>query len=210
VHTPAALAELRQASLEGQLSFAAAGTVSRPMCALVRSAGATAAAEVQQPASKKHKTNKAKANLARNPKRMANPLSQQYQEPTAAPAWGQVFSCLKRPLFVDIGCARGRFLQAMALRPLDSEHECNYCGVEIFGPLTVSANAWVDTHGLQNLHFISANINVSLESLSFPNLQLVSLQVSQQQATDSQGAPPSPGRTGSAVVPADNTGCMVV
>jgi tRNA (guanine-N7-)-methyltransferase len=129
-----------------------------------------------------------KTNQDRNPKRMTNPLSKQFQTPVPAPDWAAVYADSERPLLLDIGCARGRFLQELALRRPESY---NYCGVEIFAPLVVAANEWAasppaewaadGTSGgasaaLRHLHFIAANINASMESLRFPNLRLVCLQ----------------------------------
>lgn len=138
-----------------------------------------------------------KTNQERNPKRMTNPLSKQFQIPVPAPDWPIVYADLARPLLLDIGCARGRFLQDLALRRPESY---NYCGVEIFAPLVVAANEWAakaaappndgsDRHcggdgssggsaggALRHLFFIAANINASIESLQFPNLRVVCLQ----------------------------------
>jgi len=38
-------------------------------------------------------------------------------------------------------------------------------GVEIREPLVVRADRWVREEGIQNLHYVSGNINVSIESL---------------------------------------------
>ena len=123
-----------------------------------------------------------KTNQDRNPKRMTNPLSKQFQTPVPAPDWPTVYADPTRPLLLDIGCARGRFLQELALRRPESY---NYCGVEIFAPLVVAANDWVASAAhspdggsttLRHLHFIAANINASIESLRFPNLRVVCLQ----------------------------------
>ena len=70
-----------------------------------------------------------KTNQERNPKRMTNPLSKQFQTPVPAPPWQTLFAEPGRPLFLDIGCARGRFMQELALHRPESY---NYCGVEIF------------------------------------------------------------------------------
>ena len=153
LHNPETLSELRRASLAGQKTQ------------LVPSAaphtGGERAAKVARRAGRQ--TRGLKTNLVRAPKRMANPLSRQYQVPTPSPRWQQLYEHQKRPLFVDIGCARGRFLQAMALRDSKSagsaasgEAGFNYCGVEIFAPLVESANTWTASQGLRNLHFIAA------------------------------------------------------
>lgn len=72
-----------------------------------------------------------KTNIARTPKRMANPLSIQFLTPPPAPHWQSVFADIGRPLLLDVGCARGRWLQQLArARP-----EWNFCGIEIYAPL---------------------------------------------------------------------------
>lgn len=48
-----------------------------------------------------------------------NPLSLKYQTPPAVPLWEQVYANLSQPLHLDIGCARGQFLLAMAQQQPD-------------------------------------------------------------------------------------------
>ena len=90
-----------------------------------------------------------------------NPLSREYSRPVVPPDWSHAFDCLQRPLHVDIGCARGRLLQQLAVL----EPEWNFLGVEIREPLVRAANAWRDREKLTNLHFLFCNINVSLDVL---------------------------------------------
>ncbi|MEO1147956.1 MAG: tRNA (guanosine(46)-N7)-methyltransferase TrmB [Cyanobacteria bacterium J06638_22] len=87
-----------------------------------------------------------------------NPLSQKYQTPTAPPDWGKVFAQPNQPLFLDIGCARGSFLMAMA----EQFPEQNFLGLEIREPLVIRANEKRDEVGLTNLHFVFCNANNSL------------------------------------------------
>lgn len=85
-----------------------------------------------------------------------NPLSQKYRQPLTVPDWTAVYSQGERPLHLDIGCARGRFLVAMASQCPD----WNFLGVEIREPLVIEANHIADRQGLNNLHFLFGNINV--------------------------------------------------
>lgn len=105
-----------------------------------------------------------------------NPLSQRYQQPTPAPVWDKIYADSAKPLHLDIGCARGHFLLAMAQK----EPDWNFLGLEIREPLVEQANIWRDELGLMNLHYIFCNANNSIRSLlqSLPTgaLQRVSIQ----------------------------------
>jgi tRNA (guanine-N7-)-methyltransferase len=90
-----------------------------------------------------------------------NPLSQKYQVVTPLPEWSSVFSELRRPLHLDIGCARGKFL--LNLAPL--QPDVNFLGIEIRESLVVEANEQRDRKHLNNLHFFFCNINQSLPIL---------------------------------------------
>nr|AAB08476.1 putative protein [Synechococcus elongatus PCC 7942 = FACHB-805] len=105
-----------------------------------------------------------------------NPLSQKFQVVTTWPDWQQVYADCDRPLHLDIGCARGRFLLAMATR----QPEWNYLGLEIREPLVDEANAIARERELTNLYYHFSNANLDLEPLlrSLPTgiLQRVSIQ----------------------------------
>ncbi|MGI0492882.1 tRNA (guanosine(46)-N7)-methyltransferase TrmB [Alkalinema pantanalense CENA528] len=105
-----------------------------------------------------------------------NPLALKYQQPTEIPHWESVYADLSRPLHLDIGCAKGRFLQKMA----QSDPTWNYLGLEIRSPLVEHANEWRDEQGLKNLHFLACNANKTLRPLlqSLPpgQLQRVTIQ----------------------------------
>ncbi|MEB3322835.1 MAG: tRNA (guanosine(46)-N7)-methyltransferase TrmB [Synechococcaceae cyanobacterium] len=92
------------------------------------------------------------------------------------PPLRELFAEPGRPLHLDIGSARGRFLLAMA--PLHPER--NHLGVEIRRPLVEAAEADRLAAGLANLRFLYANANVSLEewlaALPPDRLALVTLQ----------------------------------
>ncbi len=105
-----------------------------------------------------------------------NPLAKRYQLPVSLPQWSDVFADGLRPLHIDIGCARGRFLQQMAPRQPD----WNFLGLEIREPLVIAANQWRDAQALDNLHFLFCNANNMLrpllESLPAGVVQCVSIQ----------------------------------
>lgn len=105
-----------------------------------------------------------------------NPLSSKYQQSVSLPDWSQIYSNLSLPFYLDLGCARGRFLLQMAQK----YPEKNYLGVEIREALVDEANEIKTASGLTNLHYLFANINISLEELlaSLPpnSLELVMIQ----------------------------------
>jgi tRNA (guanine-N7-)-methyltransferase len=102
-----------------------------------------------------------------------NPFNAQYQASTVPPNWEQVYSCLDRPLHLDIGTGSGRFLLAMAKQCPD----WNFLGIEIRKPLVDRANQWREQLGLQNVCFLFGNINVSARTLFAPSdLARVSIQ----------------------------------
>ena len=105
-----------------------------------------------------------------------NPLSRFYQLPRPLPPVAALFADPSRPLHLDIGCARGRFLLALArVHPAR-----NHLGVEIRRPLVSAAEADRLAAGLDNLHFLFANANISLEdwlrTLAAGQLELVTIQ----------------------------------
>jgi tRNA (guanine-N7-)-methyltransferase len=105
-----------------------------------------------------------------------NPLSRYHQLPRPLPPPAELFAAPHLPLHLDIGAARGRFLLAMAA--LHSGR--NHLGLEIRHPLVDLAEADRQAAGLTNLHYLFANVNVSLPpwlaALPPGRLQLVTLQ----------------------------------
>jgi tRNA (guanine-N7-)-methyltransferase len=105
-----------------------------------------------------------------------NPLSRYHQLPRPLPPPAELFANPERPLHLDIGAARGRFLRAMA----DLQPERNHLGLEIRQPLVELAEADRQAAGLTNLHYLYANVNVSLPpwlaALAPGRLRLVTLQ----------------------------------
>ncbi len=105
-----------------------------------------------------------------------NPLSPYYkQEPTPIDL-RQVFADPARPLLLDIGCARGRFLLRMATE----QPHWNHLGVEIRAPLVDEANRLAGEAGLTNLRYSFCNAMLWLGRLlaNIPNgrLQMVTIQ----------------------------------
>lgn len=88
-----------------------------------------------------------------------NPLSAFFQQPRPLPPPAELFADPVRPIHLDIGCARGRFLLALA----QAEPERNYLGVEIRRALVSAAESDRQALGLQHLHYLFCNANVSLE-----------------------------------------------
>lgn len=90
-----------------------------------------------------------------------NPLAQKYRSVIASPNWAELYRDPNLPFYLDIGCARGKFLLNMAQVKPDR----NFLGVEIREPLVIEANEQRDRLGLSNLHFLFGNMNTSALSL---------------------------------------------
>ena len=105
-----------------------------------------------------------------------NPLSRFFQLPLDLPPPAALFSDPSLPIHLDIGCARGRFL--LALAPLQPSR--NHLGVEIRRALVAAAEEERLSLGLSNLQVLFCNANVSLEAwltaLPAGQLELVSIQ----------------------------------
>ena len=105
-----------------------------------------------------------------------NPLSRFFQLPLELPAPADLFADPSQPIHLDIGCARGRFLLALA----PQQPGVNHLGVEIRRALVQAAEADRQAQALENLHFLFCNANVSLQAwlaaLPAGQLELVSIQ----------------------------------
>jgi tRNA (guanine-N7-)-methyltransferase len=105
-----------------------------------------------------------------------NPFCIEFQQPVEIPDWQAIYATCDRPIHLDIGCGRGRFLLKMAA----VEPEWNFLGLEIRRPLVIEANQWRDWQNLRNLHYVFCNANNALRSLlaSLPpgRLERVSIQ----------------------------------
>ena len=105
-----------------------------------------------------------------------NPLSRFFQLPLELPAPADLFADPSQPIHLDIGCARGRFLLALA----PERPGVNHLGVEIRRALVQAAEADRQALALGNLRFLFCNANVSLQAwlaaLPAGQLELVSIQ----------------------------------
>lgn len=90
-----------------------------------------------------------------------NPLAPFYRQTPLPIEIEAIFADAARPLFLDIGCARGRFLLKMA----SEMPEYNYLGVEIREPLVEEANRLAGEAGLTNLHYSFCNAMLWLDRL---------------------------------------------
>lgn len=90
-----------------------------------------------------------------------NPLTPYYRQAPTPVDVESVFDDPERPLLLDVGCARGRFLLRMA----EVEPGWNYLGVEIREPLVEEANRLAAEAGLTNLHYSFCNAMLWLERL---------------------------------------------
>ena len=117
--------------------------------------------ESQKETGFKHK----KTNINRRMKRMTNPFAQQHAVSDISALADEVSNAFRDkslPMFVDIGCARGAFLQKLAVlqstgsNPALSE-KYNFLGIEIYAPLVERANAWrTENDGTKGiLHYVA-------------------------------------------------------
>ncbi|HUR97894.1 MAG TPA: tRNA (guanosine(46)-N7)-methyltransferase TrmB [Pyrinomonadaceae bacterium] len=90
-----------------------------------------------------------------------NPLAPFYRQPPTPIDIESIFSEPDRPLLLDIGCARGRFLLRMA----EAEPGWNYLGIEIRQPLVDEANRIAADAGLANLRYQFCNAMLWLGQL---------------------------------------------
>lgn len=106
-----------------------------------------------------------------------NPLAKYYRELPIEPLQTEkVFRDSKLPLFLDIGCGRGRFLLEMA----GQDDTQNFLGVEIREPLVIEANEIVKNREIENLHYEFCNatidLDVYLKNLRDESLKFVTIQ----------------------------------
>lgn len=90
-----------------------------------------------------------------------NPLSPYYRQSPTPVDIEAVFADPGKPLLLDIGCARGRFLLRMA----EAQPDWNYLGVEIREPLVEEANRLAAEANLTNLHYAFCNAMLWLDRL---------------------------------------------
>lgn len=90
-----------------------------------------------------------------------NPLAPFYRQAPEPIDLSDLFSDPQKPLHLDIGCARGRFIRRMAETKID----WNFLGVEIREPLVRDANRIAEERGLTNLRYAFCNAMLWLERL---------------------------------------------
>ena len=90
-----------------------------------------------------------------------NPLSPYYRQSPEPIDIESIFAEPDRPLHLDVGCARGRFILRMA----EAEPQWNYLGVEIREPLVGEANRIAGEEGWTNVHYAFCNAMLWLERL---------------------------------------------
>ena len=90
-----------------------------------------------------------------------NPLAPFYRFTPAPIELEKIFADAQWPLFLDIGCARGRFILRMA----EIEKAQNFLGVEIREPLVAEGNRLAQEAGLTNLHYEFCNAMMALDKL---------------------------------------------
>ena len=90
-----------------------------------------------------------------------NPLAPYYRQSSEPIDIESVFAEPDRPLLLDLGSARGRFILRMA----EAEPKWNYLGVEIRRPLVDEANRIALGENLTNVHYEFCNAMLWLEQL---------------------------------------------
>jgi tRNA (guanine-N7-)-methyltransferase len=90
-----------------------------------------------------------------------NPLAPHFRFTPEPIVLSEIFSDEKKPLFIDIGSARGRFILKMAER----DPTTNFLGMEIRQALVDEANRIAKEKGLANVHYIFCNAMTSVGKL---------------------------------------------
>ena len=89
-----------------------------------------------------------------------NPLSQTFQLPLQLPDLNSLFYDPYKPIHLDIGSARGKFLLELSAQ----QTSFNYLGLEIRKKLAEAADNDARKSDFGNVRFIFCNVNVSLEN----------------------------------------------
>ena len=122
--------------------------------------GVLAAADDERRRRPRRQVSSLKTNIHRRMKKMTNPLAEKHRAPTPPPDWSAVFSDPDRPTVVDVGCAKGRFLQRAATSDAErferdasrllggeggtAEPPFNFLGLEIYEPIVLDALRWTE------------------------------------------------------------------
>ena len=105
-----------------------------------------------------------------------NPLSPFYRQAPRPVDLNEIFANPDRPLHLDIGCARGRFILKMA----QAMPEWNFLGIEIREPLVSEANRIAAEYELNNVQYVFCNAMLWLdrlvEEIPADVLQMVTIQ----------------------------------
>jgi tRNA (guanine-N7-)-methyltransferase len=90
-----------------------------------------------------------------------NPLAPYFRFDPEPLSLSEIFIDESKPLFVDIGAARGRFILKMA----EADRSQNYIGIEIRQPLVDEANRIARENDFGNLHYVFCNAMISIGKL---------------------------------------------
>ena len=145
---------LHAVGLGKALSRPAAGTTARN--AADASERTAAAADASESVALRKKTN-----VHRRMKKLTNPMALHHRTAASSPVWSDVYDDLDRPLLIDVGCAKGRFLMRAAT--IDAERfeaslstfgetrpkRHNLLGLEIYAPIVEEALRWTATNALR-------------------------------------------------------------
>lgn len=149
----------RSAAARARIAWPAAGNTGRCTGSATLAGGAVAAAMVT---SRTMAT--AAARRTRTTPRVrqhVNPLKSRFQVPCAPPEWDRIFERLDQPLFLDVGCGAGVFAHQLALERPD----WNVLAVDIRHSVVNTPLNRERAQSCPNLHFMTTNINVSLEEV---------------------------------------------
>ena len=171
---------LHAVGLGKALSRPAAGTTARN--AADASERTAAAADASESVALRKKTN-----VHRRMKKLTNPMALHHRTAASSPVWSDVYDDLDRPLLIDVGCAKGRFLMRAATTDAERFEASlstfgetrpkrhNLLGLEIYAPIVEEARKWWtdawnarneeserNERNPRNLHFVACNANVTL------------------------------------------------
>lgn len=90
-----------------------------------------------------------------------NPLAPYFRQAPKPVDINSIFVAPERPVLLDIGSARGRFLYRMA----EMQPDWNFLGVEIREPLVIEANEIANEKNLDNVHYVFCNAMIWLDRL---------------------------------------------
>jgi tRNA (guanine-N7-)-methyltransferase len=82
-----------------------------------------------------------------------NPLAPYFRREPAPIEFSSIFRDIEKPLILDIGSARGRFLLELA----EIQKDWNHLGIEIRQPLVIEANRIARERAFDNLHYVFGN-----------------------------------------------------